>query len=659
MNESGFFQIEADNIKLIFQGNKVQDLNLRIDLEIVNKDPSNIFWSSNLPKFSTPEIVGIIDDFEKTEEYKNEDDSSIASKSYYSVCLNPNILLRSTYINLNLDDITELCNTEIRFKIISMEKESATPVPTQPPPKGGKGAPPPVVSNEPKEKIIFEGMTNFDSVFLESSFATEKQFIDFNLINQDDNLLVSECSVNFRMSFDNDLAEYVFGSAIFSISNILIKNASIEFSVPCDDVIDPKAKVGPTESELRSKYLENVTKIIKNQNEIEKYHISFLSLNGIVPELKINLKEIIFDLESATLVPLNENIRSCKQLWVYSFNDSKKIFVKKSDIRKLLALNPKDIFISGNLIKQSNPDSDSVTVQFSLDISGTQHEGVTLLDVNSKLMKLTNGENEEGDGSNESEGNLECSLKLNLPFKSRTPKIDLKPIKDVSLTKESSIAYNIKDPKLDVKREFEQSIEEIVRMIADEYINQFPDDLNDFKGSNEDKEAKIEERKSYFMYYLSVNGKYHEFKEKIKPRIQRMVREHFDPKSLGLSGIVPSSDSEEIKIEVHKLLGEVFILLIKECNNVLNYIYRDTLTKFEQMEFDNSSGKNKLDDEQENVNQKLARLRNVASDCASDMRFSSAEQVKLYFNFIHFSNFNDYFFFFFFTQGIFRKNPNS
>jgi hypothetical protein len=111
------------------------------------------------------------------------------------------------------------------------------------------------------------------------------------------------------------------------------------------DVIDPKAKVPPTEVELRSRYLDNIAKLVNDQANLCTFELSIgaaknevveprvdedpespdvessaaARIKSLFPFNALSQGRIAFDAEAAASVPTNEDIRAREDLWSCKF----------------------------------------------------------------------------------------------------------------------------------------------------------------------------------------------------------------------------------------------------------------------------------------------------------------------------------------------------
>ena len=155
----------------------------------------------------------------------------------------------------------------------------------------------------------------------------------------------------------------------------------------------------------------------------------------------------------------------------------------------------------------------------------------------------------------------------------------------------------------------------------------------------------LAERRSAFMHYLSTHGHYHRFKEKLKPRIQRIVRDRYGSRgqALGKNNI---NNSSSIGINgssnnlnngsngngngnggsngggngggisgtngpFEQMLSDLYVFLIKESNIILNKMYSNTMIDRDAVELEKYG---KVNDEEESLSQLYNKLLLQAND---------------------------------------------
>jgi len=190
----------------------------------------------------------------------------------------------------------------------------------------------------------------------------------------------------------------------------------------------------------------------------------------------------------------------------------------------------------------------------------------------------------------------------------------------------------------DVKKELRQEIADIVKEIAQEYVGLYPQPpaqpLTSHSGLSVTapglEDISVEARKAHFMHFLSTNGVYHRFKEVLKPRIQRYARERYGARNRAMGKAGPYVDSagysEADKVPLDEMISELYVILTRECNTVLNAMYKSTIIDRDTQELEKMP---LIDDEAETPKQKFMRLHKLASDAAADSNHDRAEQFHL------------------------------
>jgi hypothetical protein len=94
----------------------------------------------------------------------------------------------------------------------------------------------------------------------------------------------------------------------------------------------------------------------------------------------------------------------------------------------------------------------------------------------------------------------------------------------------------------------------------------------------------------------------------------------------GSSSSSSSGNSSNGVPGIDKIVAEMYVMLVKECNTVLNELYSSTLVDRDAKEIDVSTA---IDDEKETPVQIFRRLLNQADDAEADGRPAAAEQLHL------------------------------
>ena len=118
------------------------------------------------------------------------------------------------------------------------------------------------------------------------------------------------------------------------------------------------------------------------------------------------------------------------------------------------------------------------------------------------------------------------------------------------------------DTNKDVLAELRAEISNAIRQIASQYVLLYPSPTtpnlasakteiepfntginNSNNNPNERPNLNLADRKAEFLHYLSRNGIYHEMKERLNPKIQRVVRERYGLRGRALGRLTSPVDS--------------------------------------------------------------------------------------------------------------------
>lgn len=173
-----------------------------------------------------------------------------------------------------------------------------------------------------------------------SSLASKTSPIQTKMIH--DTVNGTDTFLAMKVFGDNEMAEYVLGSKIFRWQNAVFSAPPPSWALMYADVIDPKAKVPATSSELRSKYIENIVKLVSTQVKVAKYIVEVgtspktaeeenlnersdgqgdvfnndaFFIREMFPKLHLSEGVIQFDTEKAKAIPVDEDIRCRSDLW--------------------------------------------------------------------------------------------------------------------------------------------------------------------------------------------------------------------------------------------------------------------------------------------------------------------------------------------------------
>ena len=320
---------------------------MRLDLAITNA--YNIFqWASTGDeKFSTSVFHPM---YRSNEEVESSESPSFSYINGFS-----NQFVRSTFIDLNDEVMNGLANAFLEINVVSINDKSADAAPAKP----AKGAPP--VEAKPAEESLIKLTLPLHALLtakncilnLYEVLSIVSQKVPFNTPNAialHESIVDNKTSLSLKISSDNDFAEYVLGSKVFQWSSAQFISPPAIWGLHAPDVTDPKAKVPPTAVELRSKYLENINRLIKEQSTVCSYELSIglsKDSNNITNKVGNEVEEssgesseetsvtsriqsyfpyytltngrIIFNNTIAETIPTDEDIRIRNDLWTGKF----------------------------------------------------------------------------------------------------------------------------------------------------------------------------------------------------------------------------------------------------------------------------------------------------------------------------------------------------
>ena len=335
-----FFTVyyQIDELQLGLKVNAEKQLNVRLDLAIV--DGYNVFqWvSTGDEKFSTSTFNPMLQSEPEGE------DSAFTYVNGFN-----NHFLRSTFIDLNDEVMNGLSNASLVINVVSLNDAA----PAAPAAKPAKGAPP--VEAKPAEESLLKfkiplhalltakncTMSLFQPI---SELVQQAPFNATGAVELHSNILDSKTALSIKISADNDFAEYVLGSKILQWEGAQLVAPPAAWGLHAIDVIDPKAKVPATETELRTKYLENIAKLVNDQANTVTFDLSIglgkdqsvepaaedpdapdavssatARIQSMFPYNALSKGKIAFNAELAATIPANEDIRARGDLWSCKF----------------------------------------------------------------------------------------------------------------------------------------------------------------------------------------------------------------------------------------------------------------------------------------------------------------------------------------------------
>lgn len=431
----------------------------------------------------------------------------------------------------------------------------------------------------------------------------------------------------------------------------------------------------PSEADLRARYLENIPKLVDAQGKLAQFTLaiggahtpaaassadegeSSESPPELLPLLTIATGLISFDSTAAAALGLDIDIRTVSALWSVQWHESPKLFLTRHQLRLLAAT-----------LSSSPPDLMSVSVPVTLSkivlpegaaAEGPSLNGCGLMDitplaapgaVQAQLTTELAGQGfmpvlSEAAPSGEAGVNAvaaslgpACSICLVLSRPLTTPSPSLPPTAPRKPANKGATSAS-REQSADVLAELRSEIAAVVRAVALEYVMMYPAGMalgSPPNRSESSPTATLADRKAEFLYYLSTNGAYHTFKESLKPKIQRVVRHLYGPRgqAIGRSPLARqlNTGEEESKDDaavLDKVLAELYVVLVKESNVVMNGMFAATVIARDSLDTEGGAGSAAVDDESETQLQKNQRLLLLADDAEADGRSDAAEAWHL------------------------------
>lgn len=424
--------------------------------------------------------------------------------------------------------------------------------------------------------------------------------------------------------------------------------------------------------------------------ETENTVVSPPQIGDMIPPLSLGNGAVVFNTSAAGEASIEEDIRARTDLWSMTWDHcvqgvaSEWCFYHRTDWLKMKLFFQQeqesgtgDAVLLPVVVTKSigavAGDNVPCTASGNADLTAMQAPGCTRGQITVRLDAFTeNGEpyppaavvsesTETGEGDAAQVQTTTAAIEppicdLVLHFSCSRPLVNDNPTESGDAPSEGRLitGNNItsKPVNRDVKEELRDEIVSIVRQIALEYVALYPT-AGANANNKEPKESKNPQnesastgsgnssaeidRKAEFMYYLSSSGVYHIMKERLKPRIQRVVRDMYGVRGRAKnpsSQFLPAEGFEdESDIPIEALLGELYVYLIKETNTVMNEMYESTVVKRDMMEIEKPntipSKANVVDDENETMIQAFERNLQMAFNAEADERYWVAEQYHL------------------------------
>ena len=526
---------------------------------------------------------------------------------------------------------------------------------------------------------------DFGSCFLDKTSGEKKPKLEvFSKA-----IIANRVKLYGRLFGDNDLSEYTAGCQLLQWETPLIEKLSSAWGLHLVEVQDgKKEKVPPTEQELRNRYIDNVYRMsLGDQSDLIDYSLIIMESNILGPETDsiwnstVGSAKIYYEQKLAAAVPLSVDIRKYDGLWTLKWDPNNNYtspyaFLHRTHLRAIhrqfLLGNDKRWIakLTRTPLKDPSLNTEGEPLSLEASLSLTELCQVDVVTATFQVPLRANDPPKEDDvtdpelqeeptaassSANDSCPILQIKAKLTGPIKSSSSFPSTADRVADSLTQKGVTAPAASGNTRNVLSELHAEIAAVVKEVAQEYISLYPTApqasssaesapngaaASAVLGNNIPVtamiggETEMEQRKANFLHHLSSSGLYHALKEKLKPKIQRVVREKYGVRgrALGTAAAGGSLNSalttsnEEASMD--QLLGELYVYLVKESNTVLNQLYHSTMIARDEKELEQVSVPAN-DDETESSRQIFQRLLSLAADAELDGRPDDAEQFHL------------------------------
>lgn len=645
------------DISLVLSPEYEKDLKLKSTVAILGGLDVFRFTRNNEASFTTEEFV--------PHKQLNEDGTKTFLYGFNG------LFLKSNYVELNSQVLNGLANT-----VLSVKLSILNDAPAAPPAKGAKGAPVPVT---PTEETLIEYKIPFHAVVTASGgqlningplgdYGTASSHA---LVNRD------QSTISFKIAMDNDLGGYTLGARILTWHEASMRGVPHTWTLHAPDVLDPKAKIQPTAADLRTKYIDNINKLLETQSIKAAYRMSIggqseggaevddgegeerdvsMSLMDFMrktfPVLELSQGTISWDKDAAIAVPVEEDLRQRGDLWTVTWSQSSSIFLHRSEVRKLIELvsrDPTHAFVPLTVRKIPTPEAVAVEggevfATALVDLSGILAAGESQYTVAVSL---------QGDLMPEASPDCRITLQSNAPLVATAALQALTTTRAPTGTKANPTKPVSNEPSnRDALQELRDEIALTLERIAQEYVALYPASLQETietsqqlqqqqgggsgGGDKRDTASLLEEQKLQFMKYLVTNGLFHDLQEKLRPKVQLLIRERYGARgrALGQSDVLRavdtnpghSGDVSRDEATIQAILSELYTFLTQECNVVLNAMFARTVLQKDRADLENPA---RVLEEPESYRQLYTRLLREANDCLADGRCDRAEALHL------------------------------
>jgi hypothetical protein len=309
-----FYFNQINELNLTLKTAPVKDLQVRMDVEITNGLGVFRWISVENTKFSSTIFKPVLRD-------------AMESGTVYVVGFDE-LSLRTNFIDLNSEVMNGLSNSVVSLRLFSIN-ESVEPVVITKPVKGS--APAVVI---PAEELLLEMqipmciiLQNNNSNLSISESIDFFKLSEFNVSYSHPNV-GTESTLSFAISTDNCMAEYVLGAKYLQWTGAVMRHTPVAWGLHAIDVIDPKAKIQPTASDLRTKYIDNIVRVVSSQSKLSSFslNVGFSDPSDTLPETVGTMQQLLpsgvfpggvlsFNQELAQQISLEEDIRARSDLW--------------------------------------------------------------------------------------------------------------------------------------------------------------------------------------------------------------------------------------------------------------------------------------------------------------------------------------------------------
>lgn len=683
--DQGYFLVEVRELTLCYSSKQETAALVRLDIEINNgldvikwsQDGSSIFKSSTFtPELQEQPVSESVENKEATaeeEKHPAEDAPPPVEEEVYFVGFN-DLTLKSSFLDLNNDVMNGLSNAELNLKVVKPtgDGDAAAAAPAK-----GKGAP---ASDPVEDEVVFQLSLPLSSLLAMNSGKLEVQETLEELSSEDSVLkttipnsaiIPSKSSLVYTVMSDNDLAAYCLGSKVVFWNNAIVKAPPPTWGFDSPDVQDPKAKVPPTPEEFREKYLANIPLLVEGQDKVCTFSLSVGGTSGtgedetkeedvekednpiqdFFPILELGGGLVSYDSETAATVPVEEDIRARGDLWTISWGSSPALFIHRSLVRKLVALIKKDPSAAMVPLSMKRTAAAEVTdpappllATAVLDVAALVTAGCSTTTLSAGFVGADIGEGV----------NIAVGYAVNTALVPKAVKVNKLSSTDSVGKVAPSAQISSTEPNRDIMKEMRDEIKLTIERIAQEYVGMFPstsevpssssgvpiETEQPRTGGKSEGVAKEspEQRKNEFLMYLSSQGIFHELKEKLRLKVELLVRDRYGSRGRALgksptmasidvgysTGVEPEAPSSEETADT--LLSEMYVFLLRECSTVLNAMFSNTMVDRDKADLSKNAF---INDEERTDQQEFSQLLARAHDAMADNRFAAAEALHL------------------------------